>query len=32
MFKLIYDQCQQEMDSQFRHRMDNRSEVQDMDF
>ena len=28
----IYDQYQPEMDSKFRHRMDNRSEVQEITF
>ena len=28
----IYDQYQPEMDSKFRHRMDNRSEVQEIAF
>jgi hypothetical protein len=28
----VYDQYQPEMDSKFRHRMDNRSEVQEIAF
>jgi len=30
--EMIYDQYQPEMDSKFRHRMDNRSEVQEIAF
>jgi len=32
MNQYIYDQYQPEMDSKFRHRMDNRSEVQEITF